>query len=81
MKGHDLTSRTIARKSIHDIRGEIPAYVDPFYRPTPKPKNTYKGNSKEILDSGHISKNHKNFWLTKTSFHPLLRISSGLMAT
>ena len=29
----DLTSRTITRKGMQDIRREIPAYANPFYRP------------------------------------------------
>ena len=33
----DSNSRTIKRKTIQDIRREIPAYTDPIYRPPPKP--------------------------------------------
>ena len=33
----DSLSRTITRKGMQDIRREIPAYADPFYRPPPKP--------------------------------------------
>ena len=31
----DLISKTITRKDMQDIRREIPAYADPFYRPHP----------------------------------------------
>ena len=34
---HDSISKTITRKGMQDIRREIPAYADPFYRPPPKP--------------------------------------------
>ena len=37
MSEHDLVSRTIRRKGIQDTRREVPAYVDPIYRPPPKP--------------------------------------------
>ena len=37
MSEHDSISRTIRRKSMQDIRREIPAYADPVYRPPPKP--------------------------------------------
>ena len=33
----DSLSRTIKRKGMQDIRWEIPAYADPFYRLPPKP--------------------------------------------
>ena len=33
----DSISRTIRGKGMQDIRGEIPAYADPIYRPPPKP--------------------------------------------
>ena len=35
--GDDSISRTIKRKTIQDTKREIPAYVDPVYRPPPKP--------------------------------------------
>ena len=37
MSEHDLISRTIRRKGMHDVRRGIPAYADPIYKPLPKP--------------------------------------------
>ena len=37
MSEHDSISRTITRKGMQDMRREIPAYADPFYRAPPKP--------------------------------------------
>ena len=37
MSEHDSISITMKRKGMQDIRKEIPAYADPFYRPPPKP--------------------------------------------
>ena len=36
MSVHDSISRTITRKGMQDIRREISAYADPFYRPHSK---------------------------------------------
>ena len=36
MSEYDSFSRTIKRKGIQDLRREITAYADPFYRPPPK---------------------------------------------
>ena len=37
VSGHDSISRNMTRKGMQDIRREIQAYADPFYRPPVKP--------------------------------------------
>ena len=37
MSEHNSISRTITRKGMQDIKREIQAYADPFYRTPPKP--------------------------------------------